>query len=295
MNNLIKGKRILLIALVASVTLLLGTRYYLHKQNSVLEKALTEQDLHIQQQIETRNIVSLIARIESVLRGYVISGNKKFVVPFNPNIDSIQASISRFKIANNQVSSSIDIPTFTSFERSIINKVNFMQKVKGLCDENNFKQAAFLITTGKGQQLTDSLLYFNEILLTHIAEHLGGEKVKFSKGYKIKSFIDGVAFYASILILILTFIFLGKEINKAVKIKKDLNEHDEQFGETLNSVDDGVIAADTKGLITYMNRSGLGLYIVKETLNKMQGTISVDSVKNKGTIFKLEIPNTNPI
>ena len=37
--------------------------------------------------------------------------------------------------------------------------------------------------------------------------------------------------------------------------------------------------------------SGLGLYIVKETVQKMGGTIRVKSVENKGTTFHLTLPN----
>jgi signal transduction histidine kinase len=39
--------------------------------------------------------------------------------------------------------------------------------------------------------------------------------------------------------------------------------------------------------------SGLGLYIVKETLLKINGTITVDSVEGQGSIFHIEIPNSN--
>jgi len=39
--------------------------------------------------------------------------------------------------------------------------------------------------------------------------------------------------------------------------------------------------------------SGLGLYIVKETLNKLQGQIEVASELGKGSKFKVILPNTN--
>ena len=39
--------------------------------------------------------------------------------------------------------------------------------------------------------------------------------------------------------------------------------------------------------------SGLGLYIVKETLENLKGTISVSSEVNKKTLFRIEIPNNN--
>jgi signal transduction histidine kinase len=40
--------------------------------------------------------------------------------------------------------------------------------------------------------------------------------------------------------------------------------------------------------------SGLGLYIVKETVAKLRGNISIESELNKGTILKMKLPNMGP-
>jgi len=37
--------------------------------------------------------------------------------------------------------------------------------------------------------------------------------------------------------------------------------------------------------------SGLGLYIVKEIIEKLGGSIEVDSVIHEGTTFKITLPN----
>lgn len=37
--------------------------------------------------------------------------------------------------------------------------------------------------------------------------------------------------------------------------------------------------------------SGLGLYIVKETVEKLKGTIKIESIQGKGTTFKISLPN----
>ena len=39
--------------------------------------------------------------------------------------------------------------------------------------------------------------------------------------------------------------------------------------------------------------SGLGLYIVEETVSKLSGTISVTSTLGEGTTFTLKLPNLN--
>ena len=40
--------------------------------------------------------------------------------------------------------------------------------------------------------------------------------------------------------------------------------------------------------------SGLGLYIVKNVVEKLGGKVNVESVSNKGSVFKVEIPNMTP-
>lgn len=40
--------------------------------------------------------------------------------------------------------------------------------------------------------------------------------------------------------------------------------------------------------------SGLGLYIVKETVSKLKGNITLESEVNKGTILKMKLPNMGP-
>ena len=37
--------------------------------------------------------------------------------------------------------------------------------------------------------------------------------------------------------------------------------------------------------------SGIGLYIVKEALDKMEGSIAVESRPGDGTLFSIKIPN----
>jgi signal transduction histidine kinase len=40
--------------------------------------------------------------------------------------------------------------------------------------------------------------------------------------------------------------------------------------------------------------AGLGLYIVKESVNKLGGEITLDSTYNEGSVFNICLPNATP-
>lgn len=73
-----------------------------------------------------------------------------------------------------------------------------------------------------------------------------------------------------------------------------------QFQAQINIIDNG-LGISNKHLVHIFdmfyrandqkNGSGLGLYIVKETVLKLEGTIKVDSTPNLGTVFTLVLPN----
>lgn len=84
--------------------------------------------------------------------------------------------------------------------------------------------------------------------------------------------------------------------NKLIEIKADVNE-DEAI---ISVCDNGIgIAPENQEKIFDMfystvpdnTGSGIGLYIVKETLKKLQGTIEVDSSKGEYSKFKMTIPS----
>ncbi len=87
-----------------------------------------------------------------------------------------------------------------------------------------------------------------------------------------------------------------KEMKTIISIEMITNEN-----ELLFKIEDNGVGIDEKVLPrifemffranTLSQGSGLGLYIVKETLRKLNGTISVKSELNKGTEFIVKIPN----
>ncbi|RZK50207.1 MAG: hybrid sensor histidine kinase/response regulator [Pedobacter sp.] len=104
-------------------------------------------------------------------------------------------------------------------------------------------------------------------------------------------------------------VILGNLISNAIKYQKDnsIDKHvnieviiSKSFAE-INITDNGVgiLNEHLDKIFTQFFKSknhhgsGLGLFIVKEALNKIDGRISVNSSVDQGTTFKIIIPNAN--
>jgi two-component system response regulator PhcR len=82
-----------------------------------------------------------------------------------------------------------------------------------------------------------------------------------------------------------------KKVNIIIEVKKDLAEI------TISDNGMGILTEHLEKIFTQFFKiktnhgTGLGLFIVKEALNKIHGKISVSSDPTEGTIFKITIPN----
>jgi len=87
----------------------------------------------------------------------------------------------------------------------------------------------------------------------------------------------------------------SNEPNKKVDIAIDVNALQAEITITDNGV--GILNEHLEKIFTQFFKSkhhpgtGLGLFIVKEALNRINGKISVKSILNQGTAFKITIPN----
>ncbi len=104
-------------------------------------------------------------------------------------------------------------------------------------------------------------------------------------------------------------VILGNLISNAIKYQKDDTNHkhvsiDIKVSETyveINITDNGVgiLNEHLDKIFTQFFKSknhhgsGLGLFIVKEALNKIDGRIAVNSSVDQGTTFKITIPNAS--
>ena len=87
----------------------------------------------------------------------------------------------------------------------------------------------------------------------------------------------------------------SNEVNKKVNISINVSHEFAEITITDNGV--GILNEHLEKIFTQFFKSknhhgsGLGLFIVKEALNKINGRIAVNSNIDHGTTFKISIPN----
>lgn len=121
----------------------------------------------------------------------------------------------------------------------------------------------------ENEVIQDAIFYGDYFRVRIVLSHLIANAIKFKKPYQDKAKVD------------LTFKIEHDKVNITVKDHGVgiLNEHVEQIFKMFFRGKD------------QMAGSGLGLYIVKEALSKMGGSIDVSSSPGKGAEFHIIIPN----
>ena len=246
-------KRILFSALFFSLIVLISVVYWFALQNKWLIADYHKQNEMSVEQDKFQDLFLSIQTAESASRGYVGSGNPRFMTGFPSMIDSIRGHFRQLTKFQDLRRSSIDPVLFSELGRLVKEKIEFMQQVKQLCEKNKCDSARSLIATEKGLLLTDSILAIHHAANTSMLHSLGQSKTIFNaennKYYKIAYW----GIIASILFIAFVVWLLLKGIKKVEKITNELILQKEHLGITLKSIGEGLITTGNDGRIIYMN------------------------------------------
>lgn len=235
---------------------LLGTAIYRFVvQNNWMENEFSKQTKNIQLNNELSKLSLYIKNAESATRGYAIAGDKKFIQNFDITIDSIRSAYLQVKQLDIRKIEVDGVSLFIQSDKLIERKIDFMKRVKSLCDNNNCQAALALISTKKGQQLADSITTINNQISINIETYLKDSQKNFLRAKRINSGIAYVSIAVSILLILIIFYLLTIHIRKARKISEELRVQKENYRVTLNSLGEGLITTDMEGQVLYMNPS----------------------------------------
>lgn len=139
------------------------------------------------------------------------------------------------------------------------------------------------------EEIKEDLAYLDEFKEVQIELNVKKESIFKSDKVRIKAIFDNLISNA--------IRYHNPYCEKScVKITIHINEKEAQINITDNGL--GISKKHIEYIFDMFYRandqkmgSGLGLYIVKETVLKLKGTIEIDSLPNKGTTFTIVVPN----
>ncbi|MEO6252655.1 MAG: PAS domain S-box protein [Ferruginibacter sp.] len=281
-------KRILLFTLFFSLIILSTVVYWFAMQNKWLMADYHKQNEMSAEQDKFEDLILNIQTAESGIRGFAGSGNPRFMINFRSQVDAIRSDYRQLIKFQDLGRSSIDPILFSKLDRLIKDKIEFMQQLKKLCENNDCVSAMSLIATEKGLLLTDSILAIHHSANASMLHSLGRSKNTFNlennKYYKIAYW----GIIASILFTGFVVYLLLKGIKKVESVTNELTLQKEHLGITLKSIGEGLITTGNDGRIIYMNPAAENLTGWSNTEVKGKPLQSVYNVSNEETGFPFE-------
>ena len=244
--------RFLLRLLIFSIAVIGIAIFLLATKNNWLNNEYSRQEEYLKQKEIFENLGLYIKTAESDSRGYALSGDKRFIEKFNPTIDSIHAIALQLQSLEN-----VDVKAKNNFQLQKLGvltqqKTSFMQRVNALSVVNR-PAANSLIATAEGLRLSDSITAISQSIIRGYKANL---KQSLTNSWQVRYVRNNIAFFSialSILLIILSFYLLLKEINKVKELSKKLKLQKEHYRTTLSSIGEGLITTGKKGEIIYMN------------------------------------------
>lgn len=257
-NKIVKWfnrKRSLSFVLIFALTMLGTAIYFFSKQNSWLEGEFAKEIQSTELNNKVTKLSLHIKNAESQERGYVLSGNRKYLEPFDTLIDSIIAINSTIQQQESRKEERVIDMLLIELDSLIKQKIGSIKQAKSVYETDEHKAPSALSALNEGLHLSDSITKITTLISDMIELQLKDSQTDF---LKVKRKNNNLAFtyvFGSLFLITLIFFLLINVLIKAKKINNELLARKENYRATLNSLGEGLIATNKEGRITYMNSS----------------------------------------
>jgi len=206
---------------------------------------------------ESERVISYVKEFATGSRGYLLTHDSLFLDNYLKAMDSLPKTINRLRELSKD--SHAQEARIDSLVPLINKRIEFSQKTIRLANENKDEEARELIATREGSN------YMMQV--RKIIEEIQKEENRLlSQRNKINDESEAAAdrSYAFLvigilLVLLFTFFIVRNDINFRKKVEVELHHRSELYSQTLVSLGDGVIATDSNGIITFLNKAAIEL------------------------------------
>ncbi|WP_373496015.1 PAS domain S-box protein [Aquiflexum sp.] len=238
--------------------------------------------------LQSEKTFSLVKDIETGSRGFVLSGDSIFLVPFFDAKHKIfdQLEVLKYLTKDNVTQKSrIDSLLFLSQK-----KIEFVEEIIHARNKSGTDAAEILMESLRGQR------YMGQIgsILSGIDEEQGEllSIRNLAKEETEATFDKSFYFLLSLAIAILLFgfIVIRKTFNSLKKVENELFLKNQWYNQTLLSLGDGVIATDFHGVVTFLNQAAQQLTGWKDEEALGKSITEIFKINNSKTGFEVINP-----
>lgn len=200
---------------------------------------------------ELEATLSTMKDAETGERGYIITGDSRYLEPYEDAIREIDAHISNLKtlLAGNP-NQSARIPVL---EQKVAIRLASLKQGVELRKNINTEGARQLVVSGIGRKQMDDLRSFIDVMEDEETSLLRLRAVEASASGRYAFVTDLIPNLIACGLLLLVSYVIFADVTARRKTQEELRQQREWLAVTLSSIGDAVIATDTTGAVTFLN------------------------------------------
>ena len=201
-----------------------------------------------------RAINGTMARLvdaESQQRGYLLTGDDAYLLPYRKAIKSVGQETRDLKDLTSDNPN--EQKRIQAMEPLIDKKLAEIQTTIDLRRKGEIGAATRMVLQGTGKQSMDQIRALAAEMASeeHDLLRVRTQRADESMATSARTIVAGTL--VSILLLVLCFGLLNRELSERKRAQEDLGKSEKWFSTTLGSIGDAVIATDMNGVVTFMN------------------------------------------
>ncbi len=274
---------------IAVVVVIILANTALSYRNTVELYAAAERVAHSERvQAALEQVLTSASEAETGQRGYIITGNERYLEPFKAAERRIDAEVSRLaQLTRDNAEQEADVPRL---QRFIVQKLDELRLTIAVRKENGSDAARAIVLTDRGRLAMDSLHAVVGRMESRELATIAAQQAAYaqSRDWAVSA---GLAAGLTALVLVTAFVVLQQRNIRARSLASEaLFEQKELFRTTLASIGDGVISTDRGASVTFLNPVAEALTGWKSTEAQGEALASVFEIINEETRLPVENP-----
>ncbi len=226
--------------------------FYMFNKNNSSFISSTEQVDHTREVLYEAERIQTVSRdIESGTRGFIITGDERFLELFYRGADSMYDDLAKLKHLT--LSNPVQQKRIDTLQLFITDHIAHEKQLIDLKRKNQSAEAEKIIASGKGMEIMDEIVRINSLIEETEKQFLDTKKA--ASRQNTSNYVRSIFLFLLLVAIMLIAIYLLVQDNLRArnKAEDELRESEEWFATTLSSIGDGVIVTDQYCRIIFMN------------------------------------------